>query len=89
MLTSLAVTCNQQCSAVGPVIHIVLSSRLMAALNVGPSLSVCPYTATVVLWADQIANTVLSSDFITLFCYSGWLQITQVIWAAYLLVGTR
>jgi len=75
---SLAVTCDQQRSAVGPVIHIVLRPSNEWPHCVGLDCSsVRPfYTAT---WNRSRFQT-FPFAFCSLFCYSGWShQLVQVI----------
>jgi len=80
LLITLAVNCDQQLSAVEPMIHIVLYDRSMeGSINhwprsVRPSVSPL-YMAT----RDTSRSQIFPSAFRTLFYYSGWSQIVQVI----------
>jgi len=56
LLILLAVTCDQQRSAVGPVIHCSVATERMAALTVGlcPSNTATRYTSTLHSSRSQI-----------------------------------
>jgi len=60
LLISLAVTCDQQRSIVGSVIHIVMYGRIMVPVR-------SSYTTT-----GNTRSPVFSTTFSTLFWYSGW-----------------
>jgi len=82
-LVSLAVTCDQQRSAVGPEIHSFCSRLTDGLIKRWPRPSVRPSVLHVNSRYEPILNISFFGMLWLLTCYRGWSQIVQFI--AYLL----